>query len=341
MKEHSHCTPGLCPGATENGAMVSISVHHRYPLLQLQRALPWAALCEGMIRRWAAAGQNTAGRPGLPWDVSLYVPLVVFMGVKHLHARAMEASRAENVVARVCLGRQGEPRPQRRDHSNMARAYAALGQAGVDEITALLLHVAKDLGFADVRILSSDTTAQEVPIGYPNEPGILRGWDQRCGRALVQLQMRGMWGVDHALAQVPTSRRSVKEHPRFAKGTQAKRQGLTRLLTAVGPLLVQTRPMVTRLAQSRDRVTQRATATLVAMHEVAKRLIPQIVQWMTTGGVAKDNIGPAGVTQARALVRHKAGKEVELGLPYLLGRLGGGCIFGMVLRGVVDESTMP
>ena len=87
--------------------------------------------------------------------------------------------------------------------------------------------------------------------------------------------------------------------------------------------------MVTQLrAQSRDRVTQRATATLVAMHEVAKRLIPQIVQWMTTGGVAKDNIGPAGVTQARALVRHKAGKEVELGLPHLLGRLGGGCIFG-------------
>jgi hypothetical protein len=150
-----------------------------------------------------------------------------------------------------------------------------------------------------------------------------------------------VWGVDHPLAQVQTILRSVKEHHLFAKGTQAKRQVLTRLLTEVGQLLVQTRPMVTRLGQSRDRVTQRATATLVAMHEVAKRLIPQIVQWITTGVVAKGKIVHAGVTRARALVRHKAGKEVEFGLPYLLSRLGGGYIFGTLIRGVVDESKMP
>jgi hypothetical protein len=341
MKEHGHCTPGLCPGATENGEMVSIYVNYMHPLLRLKRALPWAALCEVMTRRWAAAGKNTEGRPGLPWDVSLYVPVVVLMCVKHLHAREMEAYLAENVVARVFIGRQGDARPQIRDHSNIARAYAALGKEGVDEINALILHVAKDVGFADVTMLSSDTTAQELPIGYPNAPGILRGLVQRCGRALVRLKTRGVWGVDHPLAQVQTILRSVKEHHLFAKGTQAKRQVLTRLLTEVGQLLVQTRPMVTRLGQRRDRVTQRATATLVAMHEVATRLIPQIVQWITTGVVAKGTIVHAGVTRARALVRHKAGKEVEFGLPYLLSRLGGGYIFGTLIRGVVDESKMP
>ncbi len=87
------------------------------------------------------------------------------MCVKHLHAREREAYLAENVVARVFIGRQGDARPQIRDHSNIARAYAALGKEGVDEINALILHVAKDLGFADVSILSSDTTAQELPIG--------------------------------------------------------------------------------------------------------------------------------------------------------------------------------
>ena len=185
MKERAYCTPGVCPGATATGEIVSIYVDHNHPLLQLKRALPWAALFEVMTRRWAAAGKNTDGRPGLPWDVSLYGPLVVLMCVKNLHARAMEAYLAENVVARVFIGRQGDPRPQIRDHSNIARAYAALGKEGVDEINALVLHVAQDLGYADVSILSSDTTAQELPIGYPNEPGILRGLAQRCGRALV------------------------------------------------------------------------------------------------------------------------------------------------------------
>ena len=341
MEEHGDCTSGVWPGASANGETVSIYVPHNHPLLQLKRALPWDALYEVMGRHWRRAGKNTDGRAGLPWDVALYVPLVVLMLVKHFHARDMEAYLAENVVARVFIGRQDAPRPQIRDHSNIARAYAALGKDGVEEVNALILHVAKDLGFADPRILSSDTTAQELPIGYPNEPGILRGLAQRCGRALVKLKTRGVLGVDHALDQVRTILKSVKEHHLFAKGKQAKRQVLTRLLTEVGQLVVQTRLMVTRLRQSRDRVTQHATATLVAMHEVAQRLMPQIVQWITTGVVAKGKIVHAGVTQARALVRHKAGKEVEFGLPYLLSRLGGGYLFGTLIRGVVDESKMP
>jgi hypothetical protein len=32
---------------------------------------------------------------------------------------------------------------------------------------------------------------------------------------------------------------------------------------------------------------------------------------------------------------------VEFGLPYLLSRLGGGSIFGTLIRGVIDESKMP
>jgi len=341
MEEQDNRTPGACPGATENGETVSIYVDHNHPLLRLQRALPWRALFEVMSQRWAAAGKNVEGRPGLPWDVALYVPLVVLMLVKHLNARDMEAYLAENVVARVFIGRQDGPQPQIRDHSNIARAYVALGKDGVEEINALMLHVARDCGFADVGILSSDTTAQELPIGYPNEPGILRGMAQRCGRALAKLKTRAVVGVDTALEQVQTILRTVKEHHLFAKSKQEKRQVLTRLLTEVGQLVVQTRLLVQGLGERRDRVTQHAITTLQTMHEVAKRLIPQIVQWITTGVVAKGKIVHVGVTQARALVRHKAGKEVEFGLPYLLSRLGGGYIFGTLIRGAVDESKMP
>jgi hypothetical protein len=341
MEEHGDCTSGGCPGASANGETGSIYVPHNHPLLQLKRALPWDALYEVMGRHWRRAGKNTDGRPGLPWDVALYVPLMVLMLVKNLNAREMEAYVSENVVARVFMGRQDNPSPQIRDHANIARAYAALGKDGVDAVNAFMLHVAQGCGFADASLLSSDTTAQELPIGYPNEPGILRGWAQRCGRALAKLKTRAVVGVDTALAQVQTILRTVKEHHLFAKGTQAKRQVLTRLLTEVGQLVVQTRLLVQGLSEHCDRVTQHAMTTLQTMHEVAKRLIPQIVQWITTGVVAKGKIVHVGVTQARALVRHKAGKEVEFGLPYLLSRLGGGYLFGTMIRGVVDESKMP
>jgi hypothetical protein len=341
MKEHDDCTRGVCPGASAHGENVQVYVAHNHPLLQLKCALPWEALCEVMTRHWRQAGKNTDGRPGLPWDVALYVPLVVLMLVKNLNAREMEAYVAENVVARVFLGRQADPSPQIRDHSNIARAYTALGKDGIEEVNALLLHVATDRGFADASLLSSDTTAQELPIGYPNAAGILRGWAQRCGRALAQLKTRAVVGVETALVQVQTILRTVKEPHLFAKGKQAKRQVLTRLLTEVGQLIVQTRLLVQGLGARRDRVTHHALTTLQTMHEVAKRLIPQIVQWMTTGVVAKGKILHAGVPQARALVRHKAGKEVEFGLPYLLSRLGGGYVFGTLIRGVMDESKMP
>jgi hypothetical protein len=91
MQEQGHATPGVCPETSENGATVSIYGDARQPLLQLKRALPWAALCEVRSRRWAAAGPNRAGRPGFPWDVALDVPLVVLMCVQHLHAREREA----------------------------------------------------------------------------------------------------------------------------------------------------------------------------------------------------------------------------------------------------------
>lgn len=150
-----------------------------------------------------------------------------------------------------------------------------------------------------------------------------------------------MLGIETALAQVQTMLKTVKAPHLLAKGKQATRQVLTRLLTEVGQWVVQTRVLVHGLDKRRDRVTHHALTPLQTMHEVAKRLIPQIVQWITTGVVAKGKILPAGVTQARALVRHKVGKDVELGLPYLLSRLGGGYLFGTRMRGVVDEATMP
>lgn len=91
MKEQGHCTPGVCPGTSAHGVTVSLYVHCNHPRLQLKRALPWDALFEVMRRHWQRAGKNTDGRPGLPWDVALYVPLVVLMLVKPLNAREMEA----------------------------------------------------------------------------------------------------------------------------------------------------------------------------------------------------------------------------------------------------------
>jgi hypothetical protein len=333
--------PEACPEASSAVQLVQIEVPPTHPLLLLKRALPWEAITEVMTRHWREHGKNVDGGPGLPWDVSLYVPLVVLMLIKHVDSRQMEADLAENVVARVFIGRHHDPKTQIRDHSNIARAYSALGKAGIEEVTPLVIQQAHRLGFVDEGVMSSDTTAQELPIGYPNEPGILRGLAQRCGRALIQLQKRGIQGLKAPLEQVETILRSVKEHHLFTKAREEKRTVLTRILTEVGELMVQTRPLIARLEASSDRVIQSARSRLLAMHGVIKVLMGQIVHWVTTGQVAANQIVHVGIPQARAIVRNKAGKQTEFGLAYLISRLGGGYVFGERIEANADERQMP
>jgi hypothetical protein len=341
MKACAYSMPEACPETSQSVETVSIEVSPTHPLLLLKQALPWDAIAAVMIRHWREFGKNVDGGPGLPWDVSLYVPLVVLMLIKQFDSRQMEAYLAENVVARVFIGRPHDSQAQIRDHSNIARAYAALGKSGIEEVNTLIVQEAHGFGFVDEGVLSSDTTAQELPIGYPNEPGILRGLAQRCGRALTQLKKRGVMGLEGSLDQVQTILRSVKEHHLFTKGKWAKREVLTRILREVGELMVQTRPLLERLGSSSERVIQGAWKQLVAMHEVIKPLTRQIVQWITTGVVAKDKIVHVGLPQARAIVRDKAGKKVEFGLAYLISRLGGGYLFGTLIAANADERQMP
>ena len=341
MKARSHSMPAAYPETSPSVHIVQVEVSCTHPLLLLKQALPWAAITEAMTRHWRQHGKNVDGGPGLPWDVSLYVPLVVLMLIKTFDSRQTEAYVAENVVARVFIGRHCDAQAQIRDHSNIARAYAALGKAGIDEVNHLVLKEAHRYGFIDEGVLSADTTAQELPLGYPNEPGILRGLAQRCGRALTQLAKRGMCGLDRVQEQVQTILRSVNEHHLFTAGKADKREVLTRILKEVGALIVQTRPLVERLATSADRVIQSARARLLAMHEVIKPLMGQIVQWISTGKVAANKIVHVGIPQARAMVRNKAGKKTEFGLAYLISRLGGGYLFGERLAANADERQMP
>lgn len=190
---------------------VSIDVDYYHPLLRLKRALDWEAIQRVMVAAWRKANKNIDGRPGLSWPVSLYVPLLVLMLVKKFDSRQMEHYLAENVVARVFLSRQDDPTPQIRDHSSIARALEALGAEGVQQVNHLIVQQAERYGFADPALVSGDTTAQELPIGYPNEPGILRGLAQRCLRALVRLSQKGVAAVEETLQQAKTILKSVKQ----------------------------------------------------------------------------------------------------------------------------------
>jgi hypothetical protein len=292
-----------------------------------------------MITHWRAAGKNVDGRPGRPWPVSLYVPLLVLRWVKAYHARQMEDYISESVVARRFLALKDGELQQIRDHSSIARAEAALGAEGKAAIKALIIQTAAKLQFTNGQTLSADTTVQEPAIGYPHEPGILKGWAERIERALQKLRARGVKAAKEGIAQAQEVYRRVKQHQLFAKTKAEKQKILAAIVTQSAELHATTQAVIAQVSARCGRVKQRAAATWQRLVEVARTLLPQIRQWMKTGKVATEKIIHAGLCQARAIPKGKG--SVKFGMKWLLHRLPGGYLFGHRVAPRADENQMP
>ena len=339
MSEQRNSTSAAAPSPLPDGHVVSIRVANDHPLLQLKRALNWEAIKAVIVKHWRKAGRNVDGGPGLPWPVDLYVPLLALMSVKTLGSRQMEHYLEENVVARLFLGIEGQLWPRVRDHSNIARAQAALGVAGWQEVNEWIVGEATRLGFGQVEILSSDTTVQEPAIGYPNEAGIMRGVAQRVYRSLVKVE--GLEAVEAGKEKAKAIFKTVKEYHLFARTPEQKDHLLHQLVAQTGELIAHSQEVIRQVGRSAERVTQSAVRRMGQMVEVSATLLPQIMHWLQTGVVARGKILHAGITQARAIVKTKAGKRVEFGLKWLVNRIEGGYVFGRVVEAGADERAMP
>jgi hypothetical protein len=339
MSARGDSTPDGAGAPAGTGEWVSIFVGDEHPVMRLKRALDWEALTAGMVKYWRAAGKNVDGRPGLPGPVQLYVPLLVLMWGKAYHARQMEDYLRESAVARRFLDL---PQPQMmrvRDHSNIARAEAALGREGRAAINALIIRTATAMGFTDSKLLSSDTTVQEPAIGYPNEPGILQGLAQRIARALKKLRRRGLKVAQEGLKTAEELSHSVKRYHLFARTKAEKQKVLHQLLQQSAKLVATTKAVSEQVSKRCGRVKQQAAATLQRMVAVARQLLPQIKYWRKTGKVAPEKILHAGIPTARAIVKGKG--RVKFGMKWLIHRLKGGYLFGRRVAARADENQMP
>jgi hypothetical protein len=339
MRERSDSTPEGGGAPAVHGAWVSIFVGDDHPLIRLKQALDWAALTEGMVTQWRRAGKNVDGGPGLPWPVALYVPLLVLMWLKSYHARQMEEYLRESVVARRFLALPDAELKPLRDHSSIARAEAALGAEGKAAVNALVIKTAQQLQFTDGQTLSADTTVQEPAIGYPNEPGILKGWAERSARALKKLKRGGVQGAKAGIAQAQAVCRGVKQHHLFAQTQAEKKKILAEIVKQSEELCETTKAVIAHVSARCGHGKQRAAATLRRMVAVAQTLLPQIQQWLRTGRVATEKIIHAGITAARAITKGRG--KVKFGMKWLINRLPGGYLFGRRVAARADENQMP
>ena len=330
-------------GSSESSASVSVTLevptNHR--LLVLKKELCWLQIEETLAPHWRAAGKNVDGGRGRPFDLPFYTRVVVLMMLLRLKPRELERELKENAPARLFVEVAHPTETLVRDHANVDRTLRALGALGMERLNAMLLREAVELDFADPQVLSSDTTAQELPIGYPNEPGILRQVFQRFERVVLRLKKAGLSLGETLLEPGRKLLKLVREHRLFAKSPEEKHTVLGRIVEQSQELFSVAEQVQQHLAGRCESFLRNASAKLASLTDFLRRLTPQIRHWMATGKVAKDKLLHAGLEQARAIVRNKLGKKCEFGFAWLLCRLGGGYAFGKMLPKPPAESRMP
>jgi hypothetical protein len=120
---------------------------------------------------------------------------------------------------------------------------------------------------------------QEPKIGYPHEPGRLKGLAQRCERALGKLKKRGVKLAQEGSKKSKEIYPQVKQHHLFAKSKEQRRELLRVIVTQTAALLATTQQVLQQVGERTDRVKQSARATLQRMSAVAAKLLPQGKQW--------------------------------------------------------------
>lgn len=188
----------------------------------------------------------------------------------------MEKYISESVVARHFLALTEAQSMHIRDHASIARAEAALGAQGRSIVNVLVVKTAQELGFTDRQILSSDTTVQEPAIGYPHEPGILKGMAERVARALKKLTAGGVKLAHEGIEKAKEIYRGVKEHHLFAKTKGEKKQLLEQIVKKSTEMIEMTKEVIQQVSARCGRVKQGTTAKLKRVVEVSTQLIPQI-----------------------------------------------------------------
>lgn len=332
--------------ASETTLSVTLEVEANHPLLVVKANLDWQVLEQGLAGHWRKSGKNVDGGRGRKFDLPFWTRAMVFMLMLKLEYREMEWELKYNAVARLFVQVENPTEGYVRDHANIDKTYRALGVEGLEELNRMVIQKAEELEFTNQKILSSDSSIQEVRIPYPNEPGILAQVGMKLKRLCTRLVKKGGEKFTEVVQAVVNKAESllhkVKEYRLFAKGEDEKRALLGQMLELSQTMMEKTEIVQLELVKEKTNpVLEKIGENLQRLQNFMQILPDQIKSWMETGTVATEKLLHPGIVEARSHTKDKPGKKVEFGFKWLINRLTGGYVFGQMFFGRPSESKMP
>lgn len=233
------------------------------------------------------------------------------------------------------------------DHNTIWEYEVMLGTEGLQQVNDYVLNTAAGLGFADVKGLCSDTTAQEADIPYPNEVGHMNSF-MKSLRENVETLLKRSKGLEGKIVSSMKSTfskvaQSVRKHRLFAKTKEARLEINRELFKYTEKLIGHLGDLLGKAEIKGNDIKgsgKRALNNLVDIYHSMSLMLPQIYTWIQEGRVVPQKIISLFNTELRAINRGKSGKKIEFGLKWGVNQIRGGYIsvFTMVNMMAHDAS---
>jgi hypothetical protein len=253
---------------------ISLPIDLQHPLVRLKAVLDWEALVEIAERYRAMKVTSPVGaKPHLRANVGA----VVVRSMKSCDLRTA-ADLVENYLPARYLCDLHESR-WTPDFRTLFDFEVMLGDAGLAEINTWVLRAARDQGFADIRGLCADTTAQEARIPYPNEVGLMGSFARSVSRGFSRLGSATRGLVRKVGRTVQKIKLKVRAHRLFAK-TKEARLKVTKTLSGLSQRLLTDLAHALEHAKSETASNwcgqkTKAFNRLTQLESVMRQLLPQ------------------------------------------------------------------
>jgi len=307
---------------------IPIAEDHR--LVKVTDTLDWNEMEERAQQIRSAKLKNAAGRPP---HLRALLGSTLLMATRKLTYREAEDQIRYYAPARYLCGLTETTWTP--DFTTIQDFTELMGEEGIKLINQYVVELAVKQKLADPKMLVADTTAQEAPIPYPNEMGLMGSFLTSVAAATRKVG-RGLKGfVEQTVSQFKAARQKVREYRLFAKTKESKDRVMRQMITIVKNLNEHLGRALGEAAAQGGKLRKYAIVAkgkLVGLHETMSKLLPQIRYWIRTGFVANGKIISLHIPQLYSIVRGKVGKAVEFGLSWGIRRLAGGYLLATLAQ---------
>jgi IS5 family transposase len=293
---------------------------NRYRVLAEQ--LPWPKL--GQVANFHRK-KTVDIHVGRPLNLRLHLGAHIAQSMNRWTDRETEEMVALNAGVRLLCGL--EQSSDTIDHTSIETFRNQLGKEGVESLNQVIVQAARQAGFTDASLCSSDTTVQEAPICYPTEAGHMK----KISEKLFGIGAKIRKGLRRGLGKLAAeSQRIFTQIRLFTRGTGKRAIDQKKKL---GKQLQKTVAKMERVVRREfDRLGERSSAKYREALDLYRKMLSQIRYWNRTGFHRPGKLVSLWATEARAITRNKAGKACEFGRRWIINRLKNGYIIGTVCQ---------